>query len=244
MKRILLLSALWAFPFFTQAQDPEPDPFIYSEDWHSTRVFVDGVHYGRPTPNDEMISAMLYITKGEPDTLLATACNSLTATLNFVDDLNGVVSDVSLDTGDPCEIDQNSDYELQYFKFFQNIQDSESEFNIAISVPSDSESLGPVALTIYGQDGDWAEWTDYLLDVDQQELPTLSIYPNPVVDVISWNNLPIASYKASIYSVQGKLVQQETISANSLNVAALPSGLYFIELSDGNNVSRSKFIKR
>lgn len=67
----------------------------------------------------------------------------------------------------------------------------------------------------------------------------LSIYPNPVKDVMKINNLG-DNQLVTIYSLKGQTVMQFTASGEaSVNVSDLHAGIYII--SAGNSVS--KFIK-
>ena len=79
------------------------------------------------------------------------------------------------------------------------------------------------------------------LGIDDQNLTNISIYPNPTDNTlfIIGNKTPIA---VSIYNVLGKEVLCIK-NTNNINVQALPSGVYVIEISDGVRQTNRKFIK-
>jgi surface protein len=105
----------------------------------------------------------------------------------------------------------------------------DSEPNYFSSNSSLSESNKPV----------WG--TCPALGVDDQYLITIAIYPNPTDNTlfITGNETPIAM---TIYNVLGKEVLSIN-NTNSINVEALPSGVYVIRISDSVRQTNRKFIK-
>ncbi|NJM80572.1 MAG: T9SS type A sorting domain-containing protein [Flavobacterium sp.] len=71
----------------------------------------------------------------------------------------------------------------------------------------------------------------------------INIYPNPAVSIL---NLTSVSEKATynVYSLVGQMVLQGRISNSSIDVSALPSGNYLIEIYDEENITRKQFIKQ
>ena len=79
------------------------------------------------------------------------------------------------------------------------------------------------------------------LSVEDENLLTISIYPNPVIDKLFIQGLSDAT-KVSIYNILGKEVLSIK-NTNNINVQALPSGVYMIRISDGVGQTNRKFIK-
>jgi len=77
--------------------------------------------------------------------------------------------------------------------------------------------------------------------IEDEHLFAIAIYPNPTNNTlfISGNKTPI---RVSIYNVLGKEVLSIK-NTNNINVAALPSGVYVIRISDGAGQANRKFIK-
>ena len=74
------------------------------------------------------------------------------------------------------------------------------------------------------------------------------LFPNPVTNHLEIKNLDAGiNYDISIYNDIGMLVQQMKISKGSgktsLDVSGYAQGIYWLELFDGNNISRLKFKK-
>ncbi|WP_294821644.1 T9SS type A sorting domain-containing protein [uncultured Flavobacterium sp.] len=72
----------------------------------------------------------------------------------------------------------------------------------------------------------------------------ISLYPNPVSDVLNINNQSGKDITGvEIYSVNGVLVKH-AISGTSLNVADLQSGIYFVKIQVSSQILNYKFIKK
>lgn len=68
-------------------------------------------------------------------------------------------------------------------------------------------------------------------------------YPNPAVNEVRFVNLE-NECTANVYDAMGRLVMRETVSAEStLNVSQLTSGNYFVELVDGDQIIKTRFMK-
>jgi hypothetical protein len=79
------------------------------------------------------------------------------------------------------------------------------------------------------------------LSVSDQELMSLSIYPNPTSDIISIKGVEnIKSIK--VYSILGGL-EKEVFNTNQIDVSELSPGVHFIKINNGNVFSK-KFIKQ
>lgn len=83
---------------------------------------------------------------------------------------------------------------------------------------------------------------------DISSAPLMTLYPNPVIDdtqlIISGNQTD--NYEMKIYSSMGQLVLSERVNGSSsqtLELSDLPSGNYFLELSNGGITSTIKFVK-
>ena len=83
-----------------------------------------------------------------------------------------------------------------------------------------------------------------LLNSDENQFKDISIYPNPFLDIINVNGSLLYS-SFTIYSVDGKLIQEDAIIGSVINVKQVPSGIYFLKLSDKENLDKIfKVIKR
>ncbi len=75
------------------------------------------------------------------------------------------------------------------------------------------------------------------------ETNTISVYPNPAINSISFSGLKEVG-NAQIYSVLGDKILEHTIEGNSsLDVSGLPSGVYLIKIISDTKIFETKFIK-
>ena len=82
---------------------------------------------------------------------------------------------------------------------------------------------------------------DSSLSVSEQELMSLSIYPNPTSDMISIKGVEnIKSIK--VYSILGGL-EKEVFNTNQVDISELSSGIHLIKIDNGTIYSK-KIIKQ
>ena len=77
-------------------------------------------------------------------------------------------------------------------------------------------------------------------------LGEIALYPNPTPDLLYIKNLPFGPTSAIVYNAVGQLVKRlqlnETMDV-SINVSDLAAGYYILQLSNGRQRYRSRFIK-
>ena len=79
-----------------------------------------------------------------------------------------------------------------------------------------------------------------LVGVDDFSVEKISIYPNPSSNLLNVHtNSPIDVIK--IYSAQGKLIQEHTVS--SIDISQLNAGIYFVQIEVDGRLITKKFIK-
>ena len=82
-------------------------------------------------------------------------------------------------------------------------------------------------------------------DVDEEM--SLVLFPQPASDQLFIKGLnPTGNHQAQVFSIDGKMVRNEVLAGNSINVPDLKSGMYIlrITLSDGTRPEPMKFIVR
>ncbi|MCF6351825.1 MAG: T9SS type A sorting domain-containing protein [Cyclobacteriaceae bacterium] len=83
-----------------------------------------------------------------------------------------------------------------------------------------------------------------VLGVDTPLQNKVQVYPNPVKNVLTINNLeqPIESYK--IYTINGQVIQSDSlVTKNQVNTSSLTPGVYLLELIANQKTVIIKFIK-
>lgn len=83
------------------------------------------------------------------------------------------------------------------------------------------------------------------LAINSSELKIVTIYPNPVKDILNINNLSADTF-IEIYSALGqKVLETKGSSTNfSIPVSQLASGVYFCRINLGTTITTQKFIKQ
>ena len=83
------------------------------------------------------------------------------------------------------------------------------------------------------------------LSVEDETISDISIYPNPVGDVLKIKTSTVLTEKiATIFDVTGKRVFNQRINNNELNVSNLQGGVYFLRIESNGRSIRRKFIKK
>jgi hypothetical protein len=101
-------------------------------------------------------------------------------------------------------------------------------------------------LTITKTNGDWLIYNSVVLSNPTFNENTVSLYPNPIQDVLNVKNSTGNLTSAKIYDINGRLLQNHALQSNevSLDVSQLNSGVYLVVLENetGNQISR-KIVK-
>jgi minor extracellular serine protease Vpr len=71
----------------------------------------------------------------------------------------------------------------------------------------------------------------------------LTIFPNPASESIYFQGME-NTVNISIYSTDGKLVKNEIVQDNRIDISMLPQGLYILEANSTNQTYRTKLVKR
>ena len=71
---------------------------------------------------------------------------------------------------------------------------------------------------------------------------SLRCYPNPTIESLTIETDFHSFQKASIYSIDGKLISQQIFDYQSIKISSLPTGSYLLTLTDEQNLY-SKTIK-
>jgi hypothetical protein len=83
------------------------------------------------------------------------------------------------------------------------------------------------------------------LSVNSYKNIALSIYPNPASTSLHIGNLLLGNNATAIItSIDGKIIENRTIHANTLDISALQKGIYFIQIKDEAQQYSTRFIKQ
>ena len=98
-------------------------------------------------------------------------------------------------------------------------------------------------------DGHWCEKVMPInlstASINETTTSTISIYPNPVENVLNINSGDSKIAVIQLFDATGKLISTFNGMTNTLDVSALATGIYILTITDENGrVSRSKVVKK
>jgi hypothetical protein len=81
------------------------------------------------------------------------------------------------------------------------------------------------------------------IEEKDQETLNFTLYPNPAIDGIVYiNTLNNKSKDITVYDVFGKIVLQDRISTNMLNIGRLTPGVYVIQVIENSKTMTRKLV--
>lgn len=88
------------------------------------------------------------------------------------------------------------------------------------------------------------EYREITLDVEELGLPEMTMYPNPVRDVLTIHKPGLATAELEVYDISGRFVLTARMvgEQHSLPVSHLPQGTYLLRLVTDKTVETSRFI--
>ncbi|MGB6084939.1 T9SS type A sorting domain-containing protein [Moheibacter sp.] len=100
-------------------------------------------------------------------------------------------------------------------------------------------SSAPDAISfVYTLTGDCTE-----MGVNDMEKSTVSVYPNPVKDILNISTKNVDVKEVTVLSLSGQVVASS--KSNSVNLSSLPAGVYVVKVVDAKgNVTTSKVVKK
>lgn len=112
--------------------------------------------------------------------------------------------------------------------------------------PNPCSSAGTLAAgtnTGYGQAEDYTVNVGAKLAVSSATKSQLSVYPNPVKDVLNINSNDQKVTQVAFYSIDGKLVKTINQDVKNINVNDLPKGVYLVKVKSSGTEKSFKVVK-
>ena len=209
--------------------------------WVCTSIIIDGNTIQAPS-NDEVTYVVLeMINDGNPSTddFHTNVCNTLSS------------SDFDVIYNDPepsftnsglgqtliiCDTTENGIFENNYFGFYYS--------NVNIPLSYTISNIGDVnSLTITAQNGDVANYEEFILNVAENKLEKLNIYPNPATETVYTNNNVNSVEKVEIISMTGKIITSINNPTSTIDIAEIPKGIYFLRFYGTESYTTKRFIK-
>jgi hypothetical protein len=234
MKKLLIIIIIIVFGFRSNAQDPQ----LFDNTWYLEKVILDNVEYLRPFEDFE---ALLYLTL-EDFEVFHPSCQegfgspiqySMTDSTFSIDD--GGVSIIGICVVPEVLIFVNKHYSV----YLIDNNFARNPFTYVLETVNDHTSL-----TIINADGDQAIYGDALLGVDEFSEEAISVYPNPVNDILTIDNTTTTEITSiKLYDVLGRLVMVVESDYNQVGVSSLNSGVFFLNIETDRGLITKKIIK-
>lgn len=107
-----------------------------------------------------------------------------------------------------------------------------------------STTTNKIYLDITNSEGSVATFYDNILSRQQFLEDNISIYPNPVKDILNIRCSDMSLQYISIFDLQGRiLVKDDDLENNQLDLSSLPLGIYFIQIKTDHGVSKKKLVR-
>ena len=121
-------------------------------------------------------------------------------------------------------------------------------FNNAAGYCTLTDAYGNEILNVTGNFGHNREFiyratTEYL-DIENNQMSSFSVYPNPASKVVNLRFAKIGDYDVKIYSADGRLVKSlsmQNSAMQSIDISSLPAGIYYVKT---DNLKIKKLIVR
>lgn len=113
------------------------------------------------------------------------------------------------------------------------------EYEYSITTGSDGEPL----LTLGFGSGFYLYFTPTTLNVSEQPLSTLQVYPNPTSDYFVINKSVPADAQITLFSMSGQIQKLDYKTNGVYNVSFLSSGVYFLTITTSEWRKQVKLVK-
>ena len=228
MKYILLVLLTFT-PFYSNAQDPNPELF---QTWNLN--FVQSSDLGIPfevseiepeiTPTLKILENYEFSGEG--------ACNTFSGVFTFANSDTLETSNYS-NTSDDCEVQVHNSFENEFFTFMQGGGFYE------ITQKSDGLVL-TITNAIFGQ----AIFRNFTLSTSDFDFKNIQIYPNPSSDLIFVKSKKNVIKKIELVNLIGQVSKSVISDFKILDVSDLSVGIYIMRIYTENGVLNEKIIKK
>ncbi|WP_420379888.1 T9SS type A sorting domain-containing protein [Gilvibacter sp.] len=169
------------------------------------------------------------------------ACNSFTGSFSVGvgTGLESIFIPEFSATDNTCDSESQNNYEDAYF-WQLNLPVPLLEYEYSITTGSDGEHL----LTLGFGSGFYLYFTPTTLNVNEQHLSPIKVYPNPTSDYFVISKSLTADSEIIIYSINGMQRKLTYNPTGQYDVSDLASGVYFLEIITDQQVFRAKVVKR
>lgn len=230
---------LFTFSAFSQHEEFQDETF-----WYSSKVILNGntFEYGAPIPHHSyykgpVIESYYYEFGDEMISTIAYCDDECFSEVYFLEE-----GELQID-GFLCLASETSNNLDDYCDQFRLFWEQVGEFTTATYEIVEEEDYKELIIT--DVDGNQTFYRNVVpLSVDKNEFSDLRIYPNPIEEVIYFDNLPNPAV-VRIFDLTGaELLQKNILEGQAqLELGFLSKGVYFYKLQSGTSIKTGKLIK-
>jgi hypothetical protein len=238
MKRVFCVIIFLGFKFIN-AQAPE----LFQYTWRLESITTDTDSFmpdSNPDPNTGTFNYIIFYNQnnGVPYYFQFGVYGSvLGENLIFSNNQSFYITNITLLTG---ESSLASSFLINNFLF-------EDQTNNIIYNPftySFSYNNDLIYLHITNSEGSVATFYDNFLSSEQFLEDNISIYPNPLKDILTIKSSDVILQSISIFNLQGKILFNcDDLGNNQLDLSSLPQGMYILKIKTDQGVSVKKLVK-
>lgn len=235
-----LVDAYDAASFIVNAHN-EGKALIYTEELNNSETNIYNI---KGTASDEIKATLVWIDP--PAKQQAFELNNRAKVL--VNDLNMTIEDANgnkefpwvLDVENPSQPASKGINDVDNVEQIVFTPSSIGEFKVKINVSNQLDTPQSYALIISGAKNSNVSTNDLY------SKNKIEIYPNPAQDFLKFKGDFLNNIEVKIYSIDGKLVKNDSISkiSNILNISDLTKGAYVVIIKSGKNHYTHKLIKK
>ncbi|MFT7072769.1 MAG: hypothetical protein ACJA1Z_003356 [Patiriisocius sp.] len=214
------------------------NPQLFDNTWYLQKLTIDNQEIFPPNIKPPIFEHTF--DEGE-SAFLTGYCIFYNYTLLFDDSNSSFMIDGYLEFGTGCTNTDDLLFGFEYDDYYRSSGDFLNPFLYEITNENDV-----LFLEFTNGNGDKALFASQILNINNQELEIVSLYPNPVKNELSIRT-NAAGTPLEIYTINGVLVKRffSDSETSIMNLAELPSGVYFIKIYTAEGVfSNHKIVKK
>jgi hypothetical protein len=226
---IILLMGIKGF-----SQDPE----LFDREWYLHYGILNGEFFEQPIPN---FDAFIYFENIIFHVFHQYCDEGTQSDIIYENEINQfTISDEFIYIIGFCTSEEYTFFMGQHYSIYYDAGIiAKNPFNYTIESDGDNYML-----TIENGEGDIAVYGNVPLSQPEFSQLQVTLYPNPVKDVLHINSTEIIS-EVSVYNIQGKVIKTVSeINSNTseINLSSLQNGVYFVTILSENGDKLSKKI--
>lgn len=238
MKKRKAIIFIGALSFFINAHAVQNDfDVVLSTFWYLQSLVINDQEITPPI-NDEVQNVPFFFDGGfdfEPPFLFTSVCDEIIASSDVFSNVIFICFTGTNPLID-CQLQENIDFDAFYFNFLGLT----TEFPYQLNDEGDN-----LQLILTAPNGDQAIYGNEVLAIEDVKTGSFQVYPNPVRDVLQLEIAQELNHTGvTIYNAFGSEMIKSSPEISSIDMSALPQGMYFIVIATDQGDLVKKILKQ